>query len=141
MRVVRPDGLVVICGQLGKRQHVFAHVVSSLLMRDRYHDLWIWDRRKGANERRDSLTPCYEHLLVLRKSDHVKFRKERIRIPYTPEKIKSYLKNARYKDKVARRKHLKAGKFATNILAVPSVKGHKSEQVGHETQKPLALIS
>jgi site-specific DNA-methyltransferase (adenine-specific) len=40
----------------------------------------------------------------------------------------------------ARRAHLEAGKFATNILRVPSLKGNSKEKCGHPSQKPLDLI-
>jgi site-specific DNA-methyltransferase (adenine-specific) len=40
----------------------------------------------------------------------------------------------------ARRAHLDAGKFATNILRVPSLKGNSKEKCGHPSQKPIDLI-
>jgi site-specific DNA-methyltransferase (adenine-specific) len=140
MRVLKDDGLCFICGQLGKRQHVFLHVMSALALKWAYHDLIIWDRVVGYNERRDSLTPAYEMVLVLRKSDTVKFRKERVRTVYSPEKIEQYLRDPRYKDKASRRRHLEAGKYARNILSIPSLRGSSKEKVGHPSQKPVELI-
>ncbi len=36
--------------------------------------------------------------------------------------------------------HLQAGKYATNIWSIPSLKGASTEKAGHPSQKPLALI-
>lgn len=140
MRVLRDDGLCFIFGQLGKREHAFLHVMSALARAHQFHDLLIWDRVVGYNERRDSFTPAYEMVLVLRKGDAPKFNKDAVRAPYSPEKIKQYLRDKRYKDRDARLEHLQAGKFATNLLHVPSLKGSSKEKCGHPSQKPLELI-
>jgi DNA modification methylase len=140
LRVLRDDGLCFIFGQLGKREHAFIHVMSALCRAHQFHDLIIWDRVVGYNERRDSFTPAYEMILVLRKSDAPKFNKDAVREAYSPEKIKEYLKDKRYKDLAARRQHLEAGKFATNLLRVTSLKGISKEKCGHPSQKPLELI-
>jgi len=140
MCCLKNDGLCFIFGQLGKREHGFLHLMSETTRRYQFHDLIIWDRVVGYNERRDSLTPCYEMILVLRKSDTVKFRKDNARIPYDPQTIEKYLKDKRYQDKEARLKHLSAGKFLTNIISVPSLKGTSKEKCGHPSQKPLELI-
>jgi DNA modification methylase len=141
LRVLRDDGLCFIFGQLGKREHVFIHLMSELCRRHQFHDLLIWDRVVGYNERRDSFTPSYEMVLVLRKSDKPKFNKDAVREPYTTEKIQAYLRDKRYKDRDARMKHLLAGKFATNIMRVPSLKGSSKEKCGHPSQKPVDLIA
>ncbi|WP_395742803.1 DNA-methyltransferase [Prosthecobacter sp.] len=140
MRVLRDDGLAFIFGQLGKREHTFLHLMSSLSQQHQFHDLIIWDRAVGYDERRDSFTPQYEMILVLRKGDSVKFNKGSVRIPYDAATIQTYLRDKRYKDKAARRAHLEKGKYATNILRVPSLKGISKEKCGHPSQKPLALI-
>lgn len=140
MRVVRDDGLCFIFGQLGKREHGFIHLMSQLCRAYHFHDLIIWDRAVGYNERRDSFTPQYEMILVLRKGDAVKFNKDAVREPYDAKTIEQYLKDPRYKDMDARRAHLEQGKFATNILRVPSLKGASKEKCGHPSQKPLRLI-
>ncbi len=140
MRVLRDDGLAFIFGQLGKREHTFLHLMSRLSQQHQFHDLIIWDRAVGYDERRDSFTPQYEMILVLRKSDDVKFNKDAVRIPYDAATIELYLRDKRYKDKDARRQHLESGKFATNILRVPSLKGISKEKCGHPSQKPLNLI-
>ena len=140
MRVLRPDGLAFIFGQPGKREHSFIHLMSRLCMTHQFHDLVIWDRAVGYNERRDSFTPQYEMILVLRKSDEVKFNKDAVRIPYDAKTIDTYLRDKRYKDMAARSEHLQKGKFATNILRVPSLKGASKEKCGHPSQKPLELI-
>ncbi|MCW0218458.1 MAG: site-specific DNA-methyltransferase, partial [Prosthecobacter sp.] len=126
---------------LGKREHTFLHLMSRLSLEHKFHDLIIWDRAVGYNERRDSLTPQYEMILVLRKSDQVKFNKDAIRIPYDADTITAYLRDPRYKNMDARKAHLDKGKFATNILRVPSLKGLNKEKCGHPSQKPLGLIS
>jgi site-specific DNA-methyltransferase (adenine-specific) len=36
--------------------------------------------------------------------------------------------------------HLLQGKFARNIISVPSLRGSSHEKVGHPCQKPIALI-
>ncbi len=141
LRVLRDDGLCFIFGQLGKREHVFIHLMSELCRRHQFHDLLIWDRVVGYNERRDSFTPSYEMVLVLRKSDKPKFNKDAVREPYSTEKIQAYLRDKRYKDRDARMKHLLAGKFATNILRVPSLKGSSKEKCGHPSQKPIDLVA
>lgn len=141
MRVLRPDGLCFIFGQPGKREHVFLHVMSALARAHAFHDLLIWDRVVGYNERRDSFTPAYEMILVLRNGPAPKFNKNAVREPYSAEKIADYLRDKRYKDLAARRRHLEAGKFATNLLRVPSLKGTSKEKCGHPSQKPLDLIT
>lgn len=141
MRVLRDDGLCFIFGQLGKREHVFIHLMSELAKRHQFHDLLIWDRAVGYNERRDSFTPAYEMVLVLRKGDKPKFNKGAVRESYSSEKIQSYLRDKRYKDRDARMRHLLAGKYATNLLRVPSLKGTSKEKCGHPSQKPIDLIA
>ena len=140
MRVLRDDGMAFIFGQLGKREHTFLHLMSRLSQQHQFHDLIIWDRAVGYDERRDSFTPQYEMVLVLRKGDSVKFNKDAVRIPYDAATIEAYMKDNRYKDKEARRKHLEKGKYATNILRVPSLKGNSKEKCGHPSQKPINLI-
>ncbi len=140
MRVLREDGLAFIFGQLGKREHTFLHLMSRLTQQHQFHDLIIWDRAVGYDERRDSFTPQYEMVLVMRNGEKVKFNKDAVRIPYDAKTIEAYLKDNRYKDMDARRAHLEAGKFATNILRVPSLKGNSKEKCGHPSQKPIDLI-
>ena len=140
MRVLKEDGLFFCFGQLGKREHVFIHLMSRLCDEFQFHDLIIWDRAVGYNERRDSFTPAYEMILVLRKSDTVKFIKDAVRVPYDEQTIAAYLKDTRYKDKAARQQHLLAGKYETNLIRVPSLKGASKEKCGHPSQKPSALI-
>lgn len=141
MRVLRDDGLAFIFGQLGKREHMFIHLMSELSKAHTFHDLIIWDRVVGYNERRDSFTPAYEMILVLRKGPAPKFNKDAVREPYSAEKIQTYLRDKRYKDPEARLEHLQAGKFATNLLRVTSLKGISKEKCGHPSQKPVELIS
>lgn len=141
MRALRDDGLCFIFGQPGKREHVFLHLMSELCRRYRFHDLLIWDRVVGYNERRDSFTPAYEMILVLRKGDSPKFNKGAVREPYSSETIQTYLRDKRYKDRDARIRHLESGKFATNLLRVPSLKGRSREKCGHPSQKPVELIT
>lgn len=141
-RVLRPDGLLYIFGQLGKREHVWLHACSMLAKEMQFHDMIVWDRAVGYNERSDSFTPQYEMILVLRQADSSPyFNKDAVRLPYDEDKIQTYLRDSRYKDKEARERHLRKGKYATNILRVPSLKGPSKEKVGHPSQKPLALIN
>ena len=141
-RVLKDDGLFFIFGQLGKREHLWLHICSMATRILQFHDMLIWDRAVGYNERYDSFTPCYEMILVLRKSKDAKsyFDKDAVRTSYDDETIKQYLKDKRYKDLDARAKHLEKGKYATNILRVPSLKGSSKEKVGHPSQKPIKLI-
>ncbi len=141
-RLLKDDGLFFIFGQLGKREHLWLHVCSMATRILQFHDMLIWDRAVGYNERYDSFTPCYEMILVLRKLKDAKpyFNKDAVRIQYDDDTISMYLKDKRYKDLDARRKHLEKGKYATNILRVPSLKGSSKEKVGHPSQKPLKLI-
>lgn len=141
-KLLRPDGLLYIFGQLGKREHVWLHTCSMLAKEMQFHDMIIWDRAIGYNERYDSFTPQYEMILVLRHTADSKpyFDKNAVRLPYDENKIQSYLRDKRYKDKEARETHLRKGKYATNILRVPSLKGASKEKIGHPSQKPIALI-
>jgi DNA modification methylase len=141
-RVLKPDGLLYIFGQLGKREHVWLHVCSLLAAEMQFHDMIIWDRAVGYNERSDSFTPQYEMILVLRQSPEAKpyFDKSAVRIPYDEKTIREYLRDNRYKDRSAREAHLRKGKYATNIWRIPSLKGTSKEKVGHPSQKPLALV-
>ena len=141
-RLLKNDGLFFIFGQLGKREHLWLHVCSMATRILQFHDMLIWDRAVGYNERYDSFTPCYEMILVLRKTKEGQayFNKDAVRTSYDDETIKQYLKDKRYKDPEARRTHLEKGKYATNILRVPSLKGSSKEKVGHPSQKPIKLI-
>lgn len=142
-RVLKQDGLLYIFGQLGKREHVWLHTCSMLAKEMQFHDMIIWDRAVGYNERYDSFTPQYEMILVLRQAANAKpyFDKDAVRLPYDEDKIQSYLRDKRYKDKAARERHLRKGKYATNILRVASLKGSSKEKIGHPSQKPIALIN
>jgi DNA modification methylase len=142
-RVLKQDGLLYIFGQLGKREHVWLHVCSMLTKEMQFHDMVIWDRAVGYNERYDSFTPQYEMVLVLRHEANTKpyFDKDAVRLSYDEDKIQSYLRDKRYKDKEARERHLRKGKYATNILRIPSLKGSSKEKIGHPSQKPIALIN
>ncbi len=141
-RVLRPDGLLYIFGQLGKREHVWLHTCSALAREMQFHDMIIWDRAVGYNERYDSFTPQYEMILVLRQDMDARpyFNKDAVRVPYDETKIQSYLRDKRYKDLEGRERHLRKGKYATNILRVPSLKGSSKERIGHPSQKPITLI-
>ena len=141
--ILRSDGLLYIFGQLGKREHVWLHACSLLSKEMQFHDMLIWDRAVGYNDRQDSFTPQYEMILVLRKSAGAKpyFNKDAVRIPYQKETVRTYLRDKRYKNKEAREQHLLKGKYATNILRVPSLKGSSKEKAGHPSQKPIALIN
>lgn len=142
-RVLREDGLLYIFGQLGKREHVWLHVCSLLAGEMAFHDMIIWDRAVGYNERSDSFTPQYEMILALRQTAEATpyFNKDAVRLPYDEATIQTYLRDKRYKDKAARETHLRKGKYATNILRVPSLKGISEEKVGHPSQKPITLIN
>ncbi|MDD5139640.1 MAG: site-specific DNA-methyltransferase [Verrucomicrobiales bacterium] len=140
MRVLCANGLIYCFGQLGKREHTFLHLMAAATHRWQFHDLITWDRVVGYNERRDSFTPATELILVLRKSAKPKFNKSAVREPYDAATIKEYLRDKRYQDQAARRRHLAAGKFATNLWRIPSLKGRSGEKCGHPTQKPLKLI-
>jgi DNA modification methylase len=139
---LRDDGLFFIFGQPGKREHVWIHVMARLCAKLQFHDMLIWDRAVGYNERSDSFTPCYEMILVLRKSAGTSayFDKDAVRIPYDDATIQVYLRDKRYADAEARKQHLAKGKYATNILRVPSLKGQSKEKAGHPSQKPMRLI-
>lgn len=141
-RVLKEDGLVYVFGQPGKREHVWLHVCSALTKEMQFHDMVVWDRVVGYNERYDSFTPQYEMILALRKTEGVipYFDKNAVRIPYDEDTIKNYMRDRRYKDMEARERHLRKGKYATNILKIPSLKGSSKEKVGHPSQKPVALI-
>ncbi|MCF3648461.1 DNA-methyltransferase [Synoicihabitans lomoniglobus] len=139
---LRPNGLIYVFGQLGQREHRWIEVTALLCRSGAFHDQLIWDRVVGYNDRRDSYTPAYEICLVLKKSADAQpyFNKDAVRIPYDKCTIDRYLKDKRYKDMDARRAHLETGKFATNLLRVPSLKGSSREKVGHPSQKPERLI-
>lgn len=140
MRLLLPGGLLYCFGQLGKREHVMLHLMSQAAHKYSFHDLIIWDRVVGYNDRRDSFTPAYEMILVLRKEGEVSFNKDAVREPYDQSTIAQYAKDKRYKNVDARIQHLKKGKYATNLWRIPSLKGSSKEKVGHPSQKPEALI-
>lgn len=139
---LRDDGLFYIFGQLGKREHTWLHACSLICRELAFHDMIVWDRAVGYNERSDSFTPQYEMTLVVKKSGDAKpwFDKDAVRVPYDEDTIAGYLKDKRYKDMDRRREHLRKGKYATNILRVPSLKGTSKEKIGHPSQKPIKLI-
>ena len=140
MRTLVPGGLCYVFGQLGKREHVWLHLMSRIASEFSFHDLIIWDRCVGY-DRRDSFSPAYEQILVLKQSGApARFDKDAVREPYDAATQERYLKDARYADKEKRRAYLKRGKFATNLWRVPSLKGSSREKVGHPTQKPLAVL-
>ncbi|MCX6936725.1 MAG: site-specific DNA-methyltransferase [Verrucomicrobia bacterium] len=139
---LRDDGLVFLFGQHGKREHTWLHACSRLCREWAFHDLVVWDRVVGYNDRSDSFTPQYEMILVLRKTADATpyFDKDAVRVPYDEATIQTYLRDKRYPDPVKREAHLRKGKYATNILRVPSLKGQSKEKIGHPSQKPIRLI-
>ena len=140
MRTLVPGGLCYIFGQVGKREHVWLHLMSRATAEFEFHDLIIWDRAVGY-DRRDSFSPAYEQILVLKQTGaEARFDKDAVREPYDAATQARYLKDSRYADKERRREYLEKGKFATNLWRVPSLKGSSHEKVGHPTQKPLALL-
>jgi len=139
MRVLRDDGLCFVFGQVGKREWGFFDFCSCATHLYRFHDLLIWDRIVGY-QRADSLDPAYEQVLVLRKSDTVRFFKGRVRTPYDADTIRRYQRDKRYSNQAARRRHLRLGKYARNIIDVASLRGSSREKTGHPSQKPLKLI-
>lgn len=141
MRVLVPGGLLYCFGQLGKREHVMLHLMSQAACEYSFHDLIIWDRAVGYNERLDSFTPAYEMILVLRKDGaQPYFDKDAVREEYSEQQKKLYARDKRYKDSAARLAHLEKGKYATNLWRIPSLKGAAKEKAGHPSQKPEALI-
>jgi site-specific DNA-methyltransferase (adenine-specific) len=162
MRHLLPGGLMYCFGQLGKREHVMLHLMSQAALNfpevDKalgteeefaaaglacswgFHDLIIWDRVVGYNERRDSFTPAYEMILVLRREGTPYFDKDAVREPYDEARIREYMGDKRYKDMAAREAHLQKGKYATNLWRIPSLKGSAAEKAGHPSQKPGELI-
>jgi len=142
LRVLRDDGACILFGQIGKRCHWFVHLQSYLSLRfpGHFFDRIIWDRIVGYSERRDSFTPAHEEALILRKSATTKFRKDRVREPYTEEQQRQLMRDERYSDKKARAEHLAKGKYLRNIIRVPSLRGTSKEKCGHPSQKPLELI-
>jgi site-specific DNA-methyltransferase (adenine-specific) len=141
MRALMPGGLLYCFGQTGKREQVWLQLIARACAEFEYHDLIVWDRAVGYNERRDSFTPAYEMILVLRKAGAVPFfDKDAVREPYNRQTQARYLKDKRYKNLMARREHLKRGKYATNVWRVPSLKGTSREKCGHPAQKPEEII-
>ena len=141
MRLLVPGGLLYCFGQVGKREHVMLHLMSQAAIEYSFHDLLIWDRVVGYNDRRDSWTPAYEMAIVLRKDGAPPlFNKDAVRETYDAKTIDQYLKDKRYKNLEARRAHLERGKYATNLWRIPSLKGSSKEKIGHPSQKPLSLI-
>ena len=141
MRVLQPGGLLYCFGQTGKREHAFLHLMSQASREYSFHDLIVWDRCVGYSMRRDSFTAGHEMILVLRKDgEKPYFDKSAVREPYGEKQIEAYARDKRYKNKVSRMEHLNAGKYATNIWRIPSLKGASNEKAGHPSQKPIALI-
>ena len=68
-RILKDDGLFFIFGQLGKREHLWLHVCSMATRKMQFHDMLIWDRAIGYNERYDSFTPRYEMMSDFEKLD------------------------------------------------------------------------
>lgn len=140
MRALKEDGLLYLFGQPGKRESAFLRVMARSLTHGKFHDLVIWDRVVGYHVRRDSFTPAYEMILVLKKGASPYFDKNVVREPI-PEEVRAlYARDKRYKDREARMRHLEAGKYATNLWRIPSLKGSSREKAGHPAQKPLALL-
>jgi DNA modification methylase len=141
MRLLVPGGLLYCFGQVGKREHVMLHLMSRATTQWQFHDLVVWDRLVGYNNRKDSFTPAHEMMLVLRKNGDVpRFNKDAVREPYPPDVIAKYARDKRYKNVERRVSHLRRGKYLTNIWRVPSLKGPSKEKVGHPSQKPEELI-
>lgn len=141
MRLLLPGGLLYCFGQLGKREHALLHLMSGATRQWQFHDLIIWDRAVGYNERGDSFTPAYEMILVLRREGGpVFFDKDAVREPYDAATKALYARDKRYKDAAARKAHLEKGKYATNLWRIPSLKGASKEKAGHPSQKPRAVI-
>jgi len=133
--------LLYCFGQVGKREQVWLQLMAMASREFGFHDLIIWDRAVGYNERRDSFTPVYEMILALCKPGAPpRFDKNAVRENYDAATRALYLKDKRYKDRETRHAHLERGKYVTNVWRISSLKGSSKEKLGHPAQKPLALI-
>jgi len=140
MQLLAPGGLLYCFGQIGKRENAMLHLMSQASRQWQFHDMIVWDRVVGYNNRRDSFNPAYEMILVLRREGKVRFNKDAVREPYDEKTVDKYAKDKRYKNLEARQAHLSKGKFATNLWRIPSLRGTSLERAGHPSQKPRAVI-
>ena len=129
IRVLQPGGLLFCFGQVGKREHAMLHLMSQAAREYSFHDLIIWDRVVGYNNRADSFNPAYEMAIVLRKDGAPPlFDKDAVRENYDTQTIARYSRDKRYKDADARHAYLQRGKYARTCGAYLRSEAHRKKK-------------
>lgn len=139
-RVLRPTGSIAIFGGLqyqaeagsGDLLSIMSHLRERSKMR--LVNLIVWYYPNGMSAHR-FFANRHEEIAWFAKSRKYYFDLDSVREPYDDDTKKAYLR-----DKRLRPETIEKGRNPTNVWQIGRLNGNSKERVGHETQKPRALI-
>ncbi|MFC1822796.1 DNA-methyltransferase [Thermodesulfobacteriota bacterium] len=116
-------------GDLLEIMHYIRHNVALRLV-----NVIIWRYKNGMSAHR-FFANRHEELVWYAKTKKYTFNLDAVRIPFNEAQKKAYKRDKRLKPE-----SIEKGMNPTNVWEIPRLNGNAKERVGHETQKPLALI-
>lgn len=139
-RVLKESGSIVIFGgfqfqsdyggDLLEIMHYIRHNIPLRLV-----NLIIWYYKNGMGAHR-FFSNRHEEMVWYAKTKKYTFNLDAVRIPFDEETKKVYKKDKRLKPE-----SIEKGKNPTNVWEISRLNGNSKERVGHETQKPVELIT
>ncbi|MHA1228468.1 MAG: DNA-methyltransferase [Candidatus Hodarchaeales archaeon] len=138
-RILSPSGNFVIFGgfqyqdlKKGDLLEVMHYLRHNTKLR--FVNLIIWYYKNGMSAHR-FFANRHEELLWFAKTKKYYFDLDTVRIPYTEEIKKIYLKDKRLNPETVEK-----GKNPTNVWEINRLNANAKERVGHPTQKPLEIV-
>ena len=138
-RVLNKSGSLVIFGGTQFRDERSGDL-TEIIYHCRHNTKWklvntiIWYYKNGMSAHR-YFANRHEEVIWLVKTDKYYFDLDSVRVQYSPEELKSALR-----DKRLIPENVMKGKNPTNVWEIGRLNGNSLERVGHPTQKPLAII-
>lgn len=138
-RILKGEGSVAICGGLqfdengGDLLTLMQYIRKKMSLR--MVNLIIWYYKNGISAER-FFANRHEEIAWFVKSDDYIFNLDAVREPYDEETKQRYLQDDRLNPETVRK-----GRNPTNVWEIGRLNGNSKERVGHETQKPVELIS
>lgn len=138
-RILSKSGSLVIFGGTQFRNERSGDL-TEIIYHCRHNTKWklvntiIWYYKNGMSAHR-YFANRHEEVIWLVKTDKYYFDLDSVRVKYSPEELKTALK-----DKRLIPENVMKGKNPTNVWEIGRLNGNSLERVGHPTQKPLAII-
>lgn len=138
-RVLSKSGSLVVFGGTQFRDERSGDL-TEIIYHCRHNTKWklvntiIWYYKNGMSAHR-YFANRHEEVIWLVKTDKYYFDLDSVRVKYSPEELKSALR-----DKRLIPENVMKGKNPTNVWEIGRLNGNSLERVGHPTQKPLAII-